>query len=205
MTPAERASVKKAYFDLLDLIIKYRIHEPLGKLGLTRMPKSEVSAIPDLKFNKSFEVLYNDKIIGILKKDKKELLYDIVMQDRLEIIIVDCLKSAEEMTAYKNSLIVETGWPSVRVDSLGDEGSSRYEMRRRNGSGRMVELSNKEGVLLTFLLTENNLDKSREEVAAALHLTGARVSNFKNSLKRKLKTLGFTAEETSVMMRTYQR
>jgi hypothetical protein len=205
MTPQERASVKKAYFDLLDLIIKYRIREPLGKLGLTHMPKSEVDAIPGLKFNTSFEVLHNDKIIGILKKDTKEVIYDVVTQDRLEIVIIDCLKSAEDMIAYKNSLIVEEGWPSVQVITLGTDASLRYEMTRRNGTGTTERLSKQEGDFLTFLLKDNNIERSREEIATGLELTNAQVSNLKNSLKRKLKTLGFSQNQVDEMMRTYQR
>lgn len=205
MTPQERASVKKAYFDLLDLIIKYRIREPLGKLGLTHIPKSEVDAISGLKFNTSFEVLHNDKIIGILKKGKKELLYDVVTQGKVEIVIIDCLKSAEDMVAYKNSLIVEEGWPSVQVATLGTDASLRYEMCRRNGTGKKEGLSKKEGNLLTFLLKDNNLEKSRTEIARGMGWPSAKVSTFKNSLKRKLKKLGFSQKQADEMMHTYKR
>jgi hypothetical protein len=205
MTPEERTSVKKAYFDLLDLIIKYRIKEVMGKTGPTYIPKIEVKDIIDLKFKTSLDVLYRDKILGTFKKDGNEIIFDEVEHEGQKTILFDCLKTVEEMGLYKNSLIVEEGWPSVEVVVLGSDASLHYKIRRRNGSNKTEQLSNKEGDFLTYLLTNNNKEKSRKIIAKETKLSGDKISNFKNVIRRKLIKLDFSKEEVEKMMPPYKR
>jgi hypothetical protein len=206
MTPKELANLKKAYFDLLDLIIKYRIKEVLGKTGLTFIPETEIDAIPDLRLERCINALLTDKILGSFKNGKKELISDITKQEEIKVLVVNCLKTAEEMESYKNSLIVERGWPSLQVITTSNKfGDNFYEIRRRNGSGQSVGLSSDEGKFLTFLLTENNLKKSRMEIVTGTDFNESQVSNFKNVIKKKLVSIGFSEEETERMLPPYQK
>lgn len=206
MTPEERSSVKIAYFDLLDLIIKYRKDEPLGKLGLTHIPKLELDAIRDLKFETSIQVLHTDKILGSIQKKEKLLLYDIQKTGIVETIIFDCLKTAEDMIIYKNSLIVEEGWPSIQVTPFNDPtGISSYIMRRRNLDNHTVDLSLNEGKIIVYLLKDNNMKNSRKEIAIDNNITVEQVSNFKNVIRKKLQDLGFSKEQAEEMLPTYNR
>lgn len=205
MTPNDLGGVKKAYFDLLDLIIKYRIKEPIGRVGLTHIPKTEVDSIQGLKFESYVGYLIRDSVLDTIKKGKKSLTFEISKINDVNTIIVDCLKTVEEMTAYKNSLIVEKGWQSVQVTSHGNGASLHFDMRRRNGSGDKVDLSNKEGKFVSYLLSGENIEKNRNEIAKGLGISAPKVSSFKNSIKRKLGDLGYTEEETDDMLRTYKR
>lgn len=201
MTPEERGQVKNAYLILLDLIKKYRIEE-FGKIGLTRIPIAEIKAIQDLKLETSIKVLANDRVLGPIKKDSGEVLYYCDNQSGLDILVVDCIKTAEEITTYKNSLIIEEGWSSVRIEQKGD----CYILSKRDEARQSKKLSAKEGKLILLLMKPENSKKSREEIAKLDNFRDKmQVSNLKNVIRRKLEAIGFSREETEKIMPSYSR
>jgi len=201
MTPEEHGKLKNAYLIFLDLIKRYRIKE-FGKIGLTHIPKTEIDAIPDLRLEMSIEVLAKDRVLCPIKKNSKEVFFYYDGQNNSEIMVVDCLKTAEEITTYKNSLVIEKGWLSVKVEPKGDY----YILSRRNGTGQSKRLSKSEGDLVSFLIKPENLKKTRAEI---VRLTGLRdivqISNLKNVIRKKLEAIGFSHKETEEMLPTYIR
>lgn len=201
MTPEDRGKFKNAYLMFLDLIKKHRIKE-FGKLGLTHIPKAEVEAVPGLRLTTSIDQLLTDQILGLFKKGSKEVKYNEKKKDGMNMLIVNCLKPAEEIANYKNSLIIENGWLSVRVEPKGFD----YILIRRNEATQSIKLSKKQGDLVVSLMNPENLTKSREELARLGNFRNvAQISYLRNEIRRKLEKLGFPREETEKMLPLYLR
>lgn len=201
MTPEIRGQLKEAYLKFLDLIKKYRIKE-FGKLGLTHIPKTEIKAMPGLKLTASIDQLLTDQIIGFFKKGSKKVKHDEKKKGGIDMLIVNCIKPAEEIENYKNSLIIENGWLGVRVEPK----DFYYILTKRNEMAKSIKLSKKEGDLVVLLINEENQKKSRKELARLGNFRNvAQISCLKNEIRRKLEKLGFPREETEKMIPLYLR
>lgn len=203
--PSEDAKrMKEAFLTFLDLIIIYRIKATIGKTGLTYIPQSKLDEIQGLELETYIRQLINDKILGTIPKDSDSLFWDKTADGGDAEIIIDCIKSAEEIRVYMNSLVVEDGWVSIRIDPPEREGA-KYKMYKRSLVEKVIKLSHNEGKLMEYLKIEDNRNKPRTMIARELSLAEDKISNLKNNLKRKLRKLDFSEESLSQMLPTYQR
>ncbi len=204
--PSEDAKrMKEPFLLFLDLITEYRIDTFLGKTGLTYIPQSKLDEIPGLELETYIKVLVKDKVLETIQKDDDALLWDKIDDNEGLKIIVDCMKSAEEIRVYKNSLNLKDGWASVRIDPPLVRGSTRYKMFKGGIVDKVVNLSQREGKLMEYLKNEDNRNKARMMIADELSLTESQISNLRSNLRRKLRKLNFSEESISEMLPTYQR
>lgn len=201
MTTVDFTKVKGAYLIFLDLIKKYRVKE-LGKLGLTHIPKTEIEAIPDLRLTASIDQLVRDQVLGPFKVGHAEVKYDEKNMDGTNVLIVNCIKTAEDIGRYNNSLIIEAGWLSVIVES-----KEHYTiLTRRDETSRSVRLNEKEGRLVVLLINKENQKKSRKEMVRLGNFRNIdQISGLRYSIRKKLEKIGFSPKETEEMVPSYLR
>lgn len=199
MATVNLREIKPAYFALIDLIREHRVLE-LGKIGPTCIPKVKIDAIaPKHTLMQMFRQLVTDGILGSFNTKKGQPFFLMEGKDHSREIILNCLKTAEEILTYKRSLITP-GALGIQLEY--NRRSLEYDMYR-NGYDSKVTLSNKQGVLLDFLI--ENSPVSRTEAALACELTPDQISSALNSVRRKLTRLGFTIEETQRIIPRYGR
>lgn len=205
MTPEERNSVKKGFLKLLDLIIKERKNTLLGKTGFTHILKENIDDIIDLKINTSLEVLLKDRIIQEIKIGNRKVLYKEEMIDRVRYIVIDCLKTFEEITTYKNSLIIEFGIMSISVIPFFTPAGIGYYNIQKRGQEKTERLTIKEGELLMYLQDGKNIKNDRETIAEDLNISKIQVSVMKNNIRNKLIRIGYTEKEVKEIIPIYTR
>ena len=202
MATANLDVLKPIYLKLIDLIRDHRIRE-LGKTGQTHIPATEIEALtPPGRLHRMIEALVADQILDTFvgKDEDEEKLYLVEGKKGAEMMIFDCRATAEQMLAYRHSLIIQ-GALGIQVEHVR---GNYYELYR-NGNDERIRLTDKEGALLSYILDRADQEIGRTELAEACELTEAKLSTALNTLRRKIRQLGFTKEEVERMIPRYQR
>lgn len=188
MATADLKELKPVYLDLIDLIREHRI-KTLGKTTPVHIPKKEVDIIAaPHKLQRMFAALVAEGILGGVELKGKEMIFP-------------STKTAEEMLAYRRSLIIE-GSLGVRVE---DHGGSYYEMHRNGYNLPPQRLSDDEGKLLYYLVDHVDTPVDREELSNLFGWDVSQISSRVNTIRRKLMRLGFSEEEAKRVLPSYLR
>lgn len=200
MTTADMGKLKEGYLEFIDLLRKCRIKETLGKRGSTSVPMAEIKKIDGgTKTSRYLTQLAMDKVIQCTDPDSVQETIIVAGNDPSEVCL-DCLMTAEEILAYKNSLIIE-GSLGIRVERVNN---NYYELRR-GGHPEAVRLTDHEGKLLTLLREKIGNVVPRSELRTVTGLVDGQISSTITSLRRKLEKIGFTHEQTKEMIPPYLR
>lgn len=152
------------------------------------------------KLQRMYRALIGDKVIGTFETAEGPQPFAVEEHEGVREMVFDCLKTVEELTVYRASLIIE-GALGLQIDA---HNGNYYEMYR-NGFEQRVRLSDLEGTLLAFLIEHANTAMERAEVARRCEMSPGQVSSTLNSIRRKIVALGFTEDESKVMLRPYAR
>lgn len=200
MPKADLRELKPPYLKLVDLLCDHRLQE-LGKTGATHIPQEEVQAIEnEFKLDKMFAALIADGVLDPFETEEGSRAFVLSDNDGVTEMVFNCLKSVEEMRAYRASLVIE-GALGLQIDA---HGGNFYEMYR-NGHDKRVRLSDREGELLSLLMEHANETLSRESVAERTQLTPKQVSDTLTAIRKKLESLGFSRSDVEEMLRPYTR
>ena len=194
---ANLQKLKPAYLALIDLIREHRI-KTLGKTGLIRVPKKTVGVIgsPN-KVQSMVEALVADGILGVIQtKGKRRAL----VEEKNELVF-NCARTAEQIQTYKRSLIIE-GSLGIRVD---DHAGNYYDMYRSGYDLLPQRLSTDQGKLFYYLVDHADTSIKRVALADLFHWTVPQISSRLNTIRRKLRRLGFSEEETERILPLYLR
>lgn len=199
MPKANLHDLKPAFLKLIDLLRKHRLQE-LGKTGLTHVSEEEVLGIEnEFKIRTMLNALIADGVLTPFETLHGLEPY-IVEETDTRTLVFNCLKTVEEIAAYRASLVIEGGL-GVQID---EHGGSYYEVYR-NGSESRERLSDREGTLLALLLEHANNPMPREDVARACDITPKQASDALNAIRKKMERLGFSKDEVYQMLPTYAR
>lgn len=204
MANADLKQLKPAYLKLIDLIHEHRIQE-LGKTGLTHIPKAAVDLIaPEHKLIPMLKQLAKDGILGSAtnsEDEKDEVFFTTEGKGKSQVMVVYCLKTAEEILVYKRSLII----PGALGLQVISHNGTFYKMYRNGYDGQETLSDKKEGPLLTFLIKHADTPVERVQVEVEYGLTSNQISSALNSIRRKVERLGFLREEVEMMLPRYGR
>lgn len=200
MPTANLRELKPGFLALIDTLREYRLQE-LGKIGATHIPEERITSLEaPHKLHRMYRALIGDGVLGTFETTEGPMPFAIEEHDGVREMVFDCRKTAEELVAYRTSLVIE-GALALQIDT---HNGNYYEMYR-NGLEQRVQLSDLEGTLLALLIEHANTPMERAEVAQRCDMNVGQVSSALNSIRRKIEKLGFTEDQTRAMLRPYAR
>ncbi len=197
---------KHVYLRLIETIAEHLKRLSYFKTGAVLIPKETLSALESdttpVTFKAFYRALVSQGFLRVPEGATDEAPYVSRRSGGVTYYEFNCLRTVEEMRAFKDSLGMD-GAQAIRVKNvMGVE----FKMYKLGAPEDCVNLSYREGMLLDFLIKNQNNKFSREDIARVVDMPREKISETFSNLRKKIRRgLRFSRADVLKMLPTYER